>query len=300
MDTTAPPKFVIATAGAPGRRSVKSSTASPPGVRPNGALSMRVPKSLVMAIPTVKMRVAATPAPVPQGVGWVMVASSEAASVAEGSGRDLAPGGGGEMMASCPSSRTRCIPAARGSSASTAASPRPRPRCPRGPTPHSAPTAPSPPPRLFVPVDPFTPLRPEVYTQGVACVTVDVRRDNPEAKDTRFIAAATDAYAHLPAGVEEGLLLGEEGEVLEGLSSNFLAVLDGVLRTEDARALPGVTRALVLELAAMRLPVVRRAVRRDELPRLSEAFITSVSREVLPVVRIDGQPVGDGHAGPWA
>ena len=155
------------------------------------------------------------------------------------------------------------------------------------------------PPRLFVSVEPFTPLRPEVYTQGVACVTVDVRRDNPEAKDTRFIAAATDAYAHLPAGVEEGLLLGEEGEVLEGLSSNFLAVLDGVLRTEDAHALPGVTRALVLELAAMRLPVVRRAVRRDELPRLSEAFITSVSREVLPVVRIDGRPVGDGRVGPW-
>ena len=46
------------------------------------------------------------------------------------------------------------------------------------------------------------------------------------------------------------------------------------------------------------MPVERRAVRRDELPRVDEAFLTSVSREVLPVVRIDDRPVGDGRPGP--
>ena len=154
------------------------------------------------------------------------------------------------------------------------------------------------PPRLFVAVEPFTPLPRRLYEQGVACVTLDVRRQNPHSKDTRFIAAAQAAYAPLPAGVEEGLLVGEDGALLEGLSSNFFAVVGGVLRTEEERALIGVTRSLVLEVAEGLCRWSRRAVRRDELPRVAEAFVTSVSREVLPVVRIDGRPVGDGGVGP--
>ena len=132
----------------------------------------------------------------------------------------------------------------------------------------------------------------------MACVTLDLQRENPHAKDTRFIATAQDAYGRLPPGVEEGLIVGADGAVLEGLSSNFFAVLDGALRTEEERVLVGVTRSLVLEVAAGLMPVDRRAVRRDDLPRIDEAFVTSVSREVLPVVEIDGRPVGDGRVGP--
>jgi branched-subunit amino acid aminotransferase/4-amino-4-deoxychorismate lyase len=53
----------------------------------------------------------------------------------------------------------------------------------------------------------------------------------------------------------------------------------------------------VVEVAERLVPVERRAVRRDELPRASEAFLTSVSREVMPVARIDDRPVGDGRPG---
>jgi branched-chain amino acid aminotransferase len=154
------------------------------------------------------------------------------------------------------------------------------------------------PPRLFVAVEPFAPLPARLYEEGVACVTVDVRRDNPHAKDTSFIATAQAAYARLPAGVEEGLLVAADGAVLEGLSSNFFAIREGVLRTEEDRALVGVTRSLALEVAEGVLPVRRVAVLRDELPLLDEAFLTSVSREVLPVVRIDDRPVGGGDPGP--
>ena len=153
------------------------------------------------------------------------------------------------------------------------------------------------PPRFFVAVEPFTPLPPRLYGEGVACVTLDVHRDNPHAKDTRFIAAAQEAYGHLPPGVEEGLIVGGDGAILEGLSSNFFAVLDGTLRTEEERALAGVTRSLVLEVAEGLLPIEQRGIHRDELPRTAEAFLTSVSREVLPVVRLDGRPVGDGRPG---
>jgi branched-chain amino acid aminotransferase len=154
------------------------------------------------------------------------------------------------------------------------------------------------PPRLFVAIEPFAPLPERLFEEGVACVTLDVRRENPRAKDTRFIATAQGAYGRLPAGVEEGLLLGEDGAILEGLSSNFFAVVDGALRTEGERALAGVTRSLVLEVAGGLMPVVLRAVAPDERPRVDEAFVTSVSREVLPVVRIDDRLVGDGRPGP--
>jgi branched-subunit amino acid aminotransferase/4-amino-4-deoxychorismate lyase len=117
-------------------------------------------------------------------------------------------------------------------------------------------------------------------------------------KDTRFIPTARGAYAQLPPGVEEGLLLAADGSILEGLSSNFFGVLERHLWTEDERALPGITRALTLEVARARLDLERRPVRRQDLPRLQEAFITSTSREVLPVARIDGEPVADGRPGP--
>ena len=154
------------------------------------------------------------------------------------------------------------------------------------------------PPRLFVAVEAFTPLAPRLYEQGVACVTLELERENPHAKDTRFIATAHDAYSRLPAGVEEGLLVAPDGSILEGLSSNFFAIREGALRTEDARALAGVTRSLAIEVAEALLPLRRVAVQRDELSLVDEAFITSVSRELLPVTSVDGRPVGEGRVGP--
>lgn len=154
------------------------------------------------------------------------------------------------------------------------------------------------PPRLFVSVGAFAPPAARLYAEGVACSTVRVRRDNPHAKDTRFIATAQRAYGGLAPGVEEGLIVAADGAILEGLSSNFFAITGGTLRTEAERALPGVTRSAVLEVAAAVLPIERRPIRQRELSRVGEAFITSVSRGVLPVVRIDEGPVGDGRVGP--
>jgi branched-chain amino acid aminotransferase len=153
-------------------------------------------------------------------------------------------------------------------------------------------------PSLFASIEPFEPLPPELHREGAWCVTVPLRRENPHAKDTRFLEAASGAYESLPPGVQEGLMLAEDGAILEGLSSNFFAVRKGVLRTEEECALLGVTRSLVLEVAAGLVPVEASAVRRAELGEVSECFITSVSREILPVVRIDERTIGDGRPGP--
>jgi branched-chain amino acid aminotransferase len=161
------------------------------------------------------------------------------------------------------------------------------------------------PPALFISIESFTPYPPALYETGVWCVTVPLHRQNPQAKSTTFIASATQAYDALPAGAHEGLMVGEDGAILEGLSSNFFAVLphceEGdalALHTEDARVLAGVTRAIVLELARALIPVSYRAATLDALGEMRECFITSVSREVLPVVKIDQQVIGDGRPGP--
>ncbi len=153
------------------------------------------------------------------------------------------------------------------------------------------------PPALYASLEPFLPLPEDFYRDGVRSVSVPVRRENPHAKDTRFIATASAAYRSLPEGVHEGLLLADDGAILEGLSSNFFAVKDGRLQTEELRALLGVTRSLVLEVASGLLPIEPAAVLRSDLLALSDAFITSVSRGILPVVEIDGQRIGSGQPG---
>jgi branched-chain amino acid aminotransferase len=154
------------------------------------------------------------------------------------------------------------------------------------------------PPRAFISIEPFTPYPAGLYETGVACATVTLQRSNPQAKSTSFIAPAAQAYQALPAGTHEGLMVAGDGSVLEGLSSNFFAIHHNTLCTENVRVLHGVTRSLVLEVAAPVLTLSTRAVTVHELPHIDECFITSVSREILPVVRIDDFTIGSGRPGP--
>lgn len=94
-------------------------------------------------------------------------------------------------------------------------------------------------------------------------------------------------------------MVGEDGRLLEGLSSNFFGVQGGTIYTADEGVLSGITRQLVLEEIRQRgLPICYDGLPVDQISSLDEAFITSASRAVLPVVEIDGQPVGCGKPGP--
>jgi len=154
------------------------------------------------------------------------------------------------------------------------------------------------PPALYAVLEAFPPPPAGWLAEGVACAFVSPHREDARTKDTRFADVARETAAALPPVVHEGLMRSADGAILEGLSSNFFGVREGVLRTEPERALPGLTRALVLELARERLPVELRPIATSELDALAESFITSTSRGVLPVVRIEGRAVGDGRPGP--
>ncbi|HLF26397.1 MAG TPA: aminotransferase class IV [Anaerolineae bacterium] len=152
--------------------------------------------------------------------------------------------------------------------------------------------------QVFISIEPFEGYPAEYYAHGVRCHTTRLTRDRPDAKQTAFIAPSRHAKVEHGPAIHELLIVDEAGRILEGISSNFFAVLDGTLRTAGEEVLAGVTRAAVLAEAAKLLPVVFEPIGLADLLRLTEAFITSSSREVMPVIEIDRRVIGAGQPGP--
>jgi branched-chain amino acid aminotransferase len=149
---------------------------------------------------------------------------------------------------------------------------------------------------LILSIESFKPLPPEMIAHGVQCATLPNKtRHNPGSKNTEWMHQRKNIT--LPAGAYEGLLLDSQGTILEGLSSNFYAVIEGALYTASEGVLAGIAQQIVFEVTPRVMPLVRKAVRVIDIPRFSEAFITSSSRGVVPVVRIDGAIIGDGMPG---
>ena len=144
------------------------------------------------------------------------------------------------------------------------------------------------------------PSRPAtLYDTGVELISVEGARYLPQAKSVNTLLnylarlIASQRHAH------EALL--HRGDlVTEGASSNFFVVSDGMVVTPPVEfVLPGVTRALVLRLAAGEgIPTQERVLRLSERETWDETFITSTSRRALPVTCLDGEPIGDGRVGP--
>jgi branched-chain amino acid aminotransferase len=150
--------------------------------------------------------------------------------------------------------------------------------------------------QFILTIEPFKPLAAEVIAAGVRCVTAkDSARHNPAAKVTGWMHARQEIS--LPPGAYEALLLDAEGRILEGTGSNFWAIMDGELRTAGEDVLPGIAQQIVFEIAPPIIPVRREAVHVSDLPGIDEAFITSSSRGIVPVVAIDDHIVGDGAPG---
>ena len=134
---------------------------------------------------------------------------------------------------------------------------------------------------------------------GVKTITAQMQRNNPSAKLSNFIQSSQEARQRLQEGFEEILMVDESGNILEGLTSNFYAVMDGEIWTAGQGVLSGITRQIVLLLAEdAGYPVQMDAPKLSNLIRFTETFITSTSRAVLPVTEINHEPVGDGKPGP--
>lgn len=143
---------------------------------------------------------------------------------------------------------------------------------------------------------------PAMLSDGIAAITqTDTRWAYCTIKSTSLLANVLAADAARADDADEAIMV-RNGEVLEGTSSNVFAVLDDRLVTPALRdsILPGITRRVILDLAA------RHHVNHAEVDNLpvaalrsaSEVWITSSTREIFPVTRLDGEPVGDRRPGP--
>jgi len=155
------------------------------------------------------------------------------------------------------------------------------------------------PQHLIITLEKFTPTAPEIYAHGVRVITAppDSVRHNPAAKTTLWMTQREALAQAMPAGIYDTILQGTDGSLLEGLGANFYAIKDGALRTAEEGVLPGISRLIVFEVAPSVLPLIRQSVNVQDIPALSEAFITSASRGIIPVVEIDGHTLGEGVPG---
>ena len=148
------------------------------------------------------------------------------------------------------------------------------------------------------------PLDREAAPQGVDVVTLpDIRWKRCDIKSVSLLPNILGKQQALEKGAYEGWMIGPDGAVTEGTSSNaWIVTAKGELitrQTDDSVILAGITRKTVMAVArSERLKLVERPFTVKEALAGREAFLTSTTSFVKPIVRIDGKKVGDGRVGP--
>jgi D-alanine transaminase len=157
------------------------------------------------------------------------------------------------------------------------------------------------PPLEFLYVKEFRDPYEESRREGGAVITLpDIRWERCDVKSTNLLPNVLASQAAKEAGCLEALFYLPDGTLTEGTHTSFFGVLAGTLLTAppSPSILPGITRSLVLKLAAgARIPISEHVLKRDDLGRVTELFLTGTTSEVLPVVRVDGKPIAGGRPG---
>ncbi len=165
-------------------------------------------------------------------------------------------------------------------------------------------------PRLIVIVRPVKPPDPKQYEEGVEVAVVGCSRSaapgqpgalDPQVKSGNYLVSVLAVAQARAAGAYEAILTDSVGRITEGGSSNFFLVRGGRIGTPPVSAglLEGITRGKVIAVArANGLAVDELPLWPSDLRGADEAFLTSSVRGLVPMVRVDGQPIGDGRPGP--
>lgn len=160
-------------------------------------------------------------------------------------------------------------------------------------------------PNVIIIADKIQLYPPEYYEKGLAIVTVPTTRNHPNAinpavKSLNYLNNILAKIEAINANALEAVMLNPEGYVAECTGDNIFIVKNNILITPpiSAGALPGITRAVVMELAKLNGIEVREAMlTRYDLYIADEVFLTGTAAEIVPVTKIDGRHIGDGLPG---
>jgi branched-chain amino acid aminotransferase len=161
-------------------------------------------------------------------------------------------------------------------------------------------------PSVVVIVKPNVDPPKEAFERGVKVALVPIVRNhpgsvNPMIKSNNLLNNALAMQEAFRRGGFEGIMRNYKGELAECTQSNFFIVKNGAALTPpiDAGLLPGITRAFLFEVGAEIGIAVREQVLRDEdLFGADECFLTSTTREAVPIVQVDDRTIGSGVPGP--
>ena len=161
-------------------------------------------------------------------------------------------------------------------------------------------------PTVVIIVKPHAENPAEVVEGGIAVITSSVLRNHPQAinpliKSNNLLNNALAMQEAIRAGAQEALMRNYLGEISECAQSNFFIVRAGSIVTPplESGLLEGVTRNFVFEVARhIGIGVTESRLGDDDLRTADEMFVTSTTREILPVTRLDDRQVGSGAPGP--
>jgi branched-chain amino acid aminotransferase len=161
-------------------------------------------------------------------------------------------------------------------------------------------------PSVIIIVKPQVDPPPEAYEKGVRVVIVDVVRNHPDTvnpmiKSNNLMNSALAMQEALKSNAFEGVMRNFRGELSECTTSNLFVVKSGAALTPplEAGLLPGITREFLFDIGKMVGVDVREQVLRDaELLGADEAFLTSTTRELVPIVAVGDRTIGSGRPGP--
>jgi branched-chain amino acid aminotransferase len=164
----------------------------------------------------------------------------------------------------------------------------------------------TPTPSWVIIVKPLASPPAEIYERGVKVVLVDVVRNHPQSvnpmiKSNNLMNSALAAQAAMKRGGFEAVMRNYRGELTECTQSNLFIVKNGVALTPplEAGLLPGITREFIFEVGCNAgVDVHEQGLHDDDLFQADEAFLTSTTRELVPIVTVDDRTIGDGNPGP--
>jgi D-alanine transaminase len=154
------------------------------------------------------------------------------------------------------------------------------------------------PPTVFAMVSGINPYAD--HENGVKAISMeDSRWKLCDTKAITLLANVLLRQAAVDQGCAEALLF-KDGYLTEGAASNAFAVINGILMTppKSPAILPGITRDVILEIAKKNnIPCSEQAIAKTDINNASEIWVTSSTREIIPIVELDGNKIGDGKPG---